>query len=103
VEVEWGQAEAVYPAKIQVEAWDRVGLIRDITAVVAEEKVNITSVSFANKDNHTTATMLSLETNGLSQLSRIMEKIEGTRGVISVNRVGDETVLKTTAGSNPGN
>ena len=98
IEVEWGQAEAVYPAKVQVEAWDRVGLVRDITSVVAEEKVNITSVSFANSDDHTTSTLLNLETSGLSQLSRILEKIEGVRGVISVNRVGDEAVLRP---SNP--
>jgi len=97
IEVEWGQAEALYPAKIQVEAWDRVGLVRDITAVVAEEKVNITSVSFGNRDDHTTLTLLNLETSGLAQLSRIMERIEGVRGVISVSRVGEETVLKTTS------
>lgn len=94
VEVEWGQTETVYPAKIQVEAWDRMGLIRDITTLVAEEKVNIASVSFANRDDHTAITLLNLETNGLAQLSRIMEKIEGVRGVISVNRVGDEAVLR---------
>jgi len=94
VEVEWGQAEAIFPAKIQVEAWDRMGLIRDITTVVAEEKVNIASVSFDNRDNHTACTLLNLETSGLAQLSRIMEKIEGVRGVISVTRVPDDTVLK---------
>ena len=94
IEVEWGQAEAVYPAKVQVEAWDRVGLIRDITTLVAEEKVNISSVSFANKEDHTTSTLLNLEIKSLAQLSRLMEKIEGVRGVISVNRVGDEAVLK---------
>ena len=95
IEVDWGQAEAVFPARVQVEAWDRVGLVRDITSVVAEEKVNITSVSFANRDDHTTSTLLNLETKGLAQLSRIMEKIEGVRGVIGVSRVGDETVLKS--------
>jgi GTP diphosphokinase / guanosine-3',5'-bis(diphosphate) 3'-diphosphatase len=103
IEVEWGQVEAVYPTKIRVDAWDRVGLIRDITAVVAEEKVNITSVSFMNKDDHTTSTLLSLEIKGLAQLSRIMEKIESVRGVIEANRVGDEAVLKpapqTTSGT----
>lgn len=99
IEVEWGLAETVYPAKIQVEAWDRMGLIRDITTLVAEEKVNIASVSFANRDDHTAVTLLSLETSGLAQLSRILEKIEGVRGVISVNRVGDETVLSTSSPS----
>jgi guanosine-3',5'-bis(diphosphate) 3'-pyrophosphohydrolase len=97
IEVEWGQAETLYPAKVQVEAWDRVGLVRDLTTVVAEEKVNIASVSFANCDDHTTSTLLNLETNGLAQLSRIMERIEGVRGVISVSRVSDETVLKPTS------
>lgn len=95
IEVEWGQEKAVYPARIQVEAWDRVGLVRDITTVVAEEKVNITSVSFSNRDDHTTSTILHLETQGLTQLSRIMEKIEGVRGIISVSRLGDESELDT--------
>lgn len=94
IEVEWGNADAVFAAKVQVEAWDRVGLVRDITSVVAEEKVNITSVSFANRNDHTTLTLLNLETSGLSQLARIMEKVEGVRGVISVNRVGDEAILR---------
>ena len=94
IEVEWGNAEMVFAAKVQVEAWDRVGLVRDITSVVAEEKVNITSVSFANRNDHTTLTMLNLETSGLSQLSRIMEKVEGVRGVIGVSRVGDEAIIK---------
>jgi GTP diphosphokinase / guanosine-3',5'-bis(diphosphate) 3'-diphosphatase len=89
IEVEWGVAKTVFPAKIQVEAWDRVGLVRDITTVVAEEKVNITSVSFANQDDHTTITILNLETSGLAQLSRMMEKIEGVRGVISIHRILD--------------
>jgi GTP diphosphokinase / guanosine-3',5'-bis(diphosphate) 3'-diphosphatase len=94
IEVEWGLAKTVFPAKVEVEAWDRVGLVRDITTVVAEEKVNITSVSFANKDDHTTLTILNLETSGLAQLSRMMEKIEGVRGVISVHRILDETPAK---------
>ncbi len=95
VEVEWGQTEAVYPARIQVEAWDRVGLVRDMTSIVAEEKVNITSVSFANREDHTTATLIHLETNGLAQLSRIMEKIESVRGVISVSRIGEDSIIKS--------
>jgi GTP diphosphokinase / guanosine-3',5'-bis(diphosphate) 3'-diphosphatase len=101
IEVDWGNTEAVFPAKIQVEAWDRVGLVRDITSVVAEEKVNITSVSFANRNDHTTLTVLNLETSGLSQLSRIMEKVEGVRGVISVNRIGDEAILRPINSANP--
>ena len=95
ISVEWGETDSVYPVNIQVEAWDRVGLVRDITAVVAEEKVNIASVSFTNRDDYTTLTSLTVETKGLAHLSRVMGKIEGVRGVIGVTRVGDETIVKT--------
>ena len=98
IPVEWRQTDSVYPVGIQVEAWDRVGLVRDITTLVAEEKVNIVSVSFANHDDHTTSTFLTLEMRGLAQLSRLLAKIEGIRGVISVIRVGDGVTMKA---SNP--
>jgi len=94
VAVEWGQTDSIYPVKIQVEAWDRVGLVRDITTIVAEEKVNIAAVSFINHDDHTTSTFLTLETRGLAQLSRLLAKIEGVRGVISATRAGDEATTK---------
>lgn len=95
IPVEWGRTDSLYPASIHVEAWDRVGLVRDITTVVAEERVNIASVSFSNHDDHTTVTSLTLETRDLTQLLRLMNRIEGVRGVISVARVGDEASVKT--------
>ena len=48
VPVDWGQSDHLYPVKIQVDAWDRVGLMRDISTVVAEDRVNITSMNLAN-------------------------------------------------------
>jgi len=95
IPVEWGQTDALYPVSIQVEAWDRVGLIRDITTIVAEEKVNIAAMSSIQHDDHTVTEHLTLETKGLAQLSRLLGRIEGVRGVISVARVGDEVTVKT--------
>jgi guanosine-3',5'-bis(diphosphate) 3'-pyrophosphohydrolase len=94
VKVEWGQADSVYPVNVQVEAWDRVGLIRDISTIVAEEKVNIATMSFTNHDDHTISLHFTLETKGLAQLSRLLAKVEGVRGVINVSRVGDEATIK---------
>ena len=91
IPVEWGQSDDhLYPVNIQVEAWDRVGLMRDISTVVAEEKVNITSVNLADGTSDTTTMFLTLETRGLAQLSQILKKIDGVKGVISVSRVGFE-------------
>ena len=94
IAVEWGQTDSLYPVSIQVEAWDRVGLIHDITKVIAEEKVNIAAVSSTHHDDHTVTEYFTLETKGLAQLSRLLGKIEGVRGVISVTRVGDGVTTK---------
>jgi GTP pyrophosphokinase len=94
IAVEWGQTDSLYPVSIQVEAWDRVGLIHDITKVIAEEKVNIAAVSSTHHDDHTVTEYFTLETKGLAQLSRLLGKIEGIGGVISVTRVGDGVTAK---------
>jgi GTP pyrophosphokinase len=94
VPVEWGKTDSLYPVRIQVEAWDRVGLMRDITTIVAEEKVNIVSFSLTNHHEHTISLDFTLETEGLAQLSRLMRKIEAVRSVLNIARVGDEAAPK---------
>jgi guanosine-3',5'-bis(diphosphate) 3'-pyrophosphohydrolase len=95
VPVEWGESDALYPVNIHVESWDRVGLMRDVTTIVAEEKLNITAASSISHDDHTVSVYFNLGTRDLAQLSRLLGKIEGVRGVISVARVGDEATTKT--------
>jgi len=95
VPVDWGKTDSLYPVRIQVEAWDRVGLMRDITTIVAEEKVNIAAVASTHHDDHTVTEGFTFETEGLAQLSRLLKKIDGVKGVISIARVGDEASKKT--------
>jgi GTP pyrophosphokinase len=100
IPVEWGQSDDhLYPVSIQVEAWDRIGLMRDIATVVAEEKVNITSVNLADSVGGTTTMYLTIETNGLAQLSQILKKIDGVKGVTGVSRVGADTSRQGTVAS----
>jgi guanosine-3',5'-bis(diphosphate) 3'-pyrophosphohydrolase len=94
VGVGWEPTDSLYPVEIKVEAWDRVGLIRDITTLIAEEKVNIAMVSSTHHRDHTVSEFFTLETTGLVQLSRLLKKIEGVKGVISISRVGDEATVK---------
>ena len=94
IKVEWGQPDSQYPVNIQIEALDRVGLVRDISTVVAEEKVNIASMNVIEHDDRTTTLYLTLETKGLAQLSRLLTRVVGIRGVSSVFRVGDEATVK---------
>ncbi len=95
IRVAWGQPDSLYPVAVQVEAWDRVGLLRDISAIVAEEKVNIANMTVTEHEDRTTTLCFTLETRGLAQLSRLLVKIESVRGVISANRVGDKATVKT--------
>jgi len=94
IAVGWEPTDSLYPVNIQVEAWDRVGLIRDVTTVVAEEGVNIASVSSVHHNDHTVIEYFTLQTKDLAQLSRLMAKIDGIRGVTGVSRVGDGATIK---------
>jgi len=44
VDVQWGKEQQLYPVRIIMKAYDRVGLLRDVTALVSNEGVNIASV-----------------------------------------------------------
>ena len=97
IPVEWGETGSLYPVQIQVQAWDRVGLMRDITTLVAEEKINIVAASLVNNDDQGISIFLSLETTNLAQLSRLLVRIEGIKEVISATRVGEGTPAKTSS------
>jgi GTP pyrophosphokinase len=88
VDVEWGSSGATYPVAVHIEAWDRVGLLRDVSTIVSEEKVNMLGVRTEHGDR-TTSVYLTLETTGVTQLSRVMAKLESVKGVINVNRQMD--------------
>jgi GTP pyrophosphokinase len=94
IKVEWGSGDTLYPVGVQIEAWDRVGLLRDISTVVAEDKVNIPHMNVTEHDDRTVTLYFTLETRGLTQLSRLFHKIAGIRGVTSIARVGDEATIK---------
>ena len=82
--------EALYPVNVQIKAWDRVGLARDVTTVIAEEKVNISQLGVAENHDHTVFLNLALMTRGLTQLSRLLSRVEKIKGVISATRVREE-------------
>lgn len=90
VPVAWGHADSTYPARLIVRAYDRVGLLRDITHFVSAEHVNIHSMS-SHEDpvtNSCTVT-LTVYTSGVDQLSRVFTRLEMIQGVHSVNRANE--------------
>lgn len=86
VDVEWGRRGQLYPVAVHIDAWDRVGLLRDISTMVAEERVNMVGVRTQEGDDGHIAIFVTLETTGIEQLTRLLNKLEGIRGVFSVSR-----------------
>ena len=86
IEVGWGSTARLYPVRIEIEGKDRVGLLRDITTVVSAERVNISGVLTETHEDGTVTEHLSLGTNGISQLSRIFNRLEKVPGVLRVRR-----------------
>lgn len=89
VDVQWQARESgSYPVDIWVRAWDRTGLLRDITAVLANEQVNVTGVQTQSDKQDGTATMrLTLEVPGLSKLSRVLTRIEQLPNIMEARRL----------------
>ena len=92
VAVDWGDVAQVYPVKLQIDAWDRSALLRDISAVIAEAGINITDVGFARQDGGVASLRMDVEVTSTSQLSRLMARIQSLWGVINVVRKGDSIV-----------
>ncbi|MCA9707682.1 MAG: bifunctional (p)ppGpp synthetase/guanosine-3',5'-bis(diphosphate) 3'-pyrophosphohydrolase, partial [Myxococcales bacterium] len=89
MEVDWGATLGdVYPVKVQVQAADRAGLLRDIAEVVSREGVNMRSASADDPGKDGQATLwATLDIRGSEQLLRVLSRIEQLPYVRSVRRV----------------
>ena len=85
VQVDWGETQTLSPVRIQVEAWDRVGLLGDITSLVSDEKVNIASCVSEEYAEMSVIT-LTVHVSGIDQLSRLFIKLEAVKSVLGVTR-----------------
>jgi GTP diphosphokinase / guanosine-3',5'-bis(diphosphate) 3'-diphosphatase len=87
VEVEWERgSRQLYPVGIKIEAWDRTGLLRDIAAVIAESKINLSGADVQVYDDRTAVISTVVEIQSLTQLSRLLERLESVRDVHTVAR-----------------
>lgn len=86
VDVEWGRRSKTYPADVRIEALDRVGLLRDISTVVAAERVNMVGVHTQEQGDGTISLSVTLEITGMEQFSRLLDRLEAVHSVMSVSR-----------------
>ena len=90
VPMQWEQdAEDMdgYDVSIEVQAYDRAGLLRDITAVVADEKLNMRRAdAHVNERNNVAIVHVDLDIRDVRQLSRVMSRLDRLPNVRNVRR-----------------
>jgi len=88
IEADWGEdLDKTYTVSIYVEAFDRQGLLRDVSKVLSDEKVDVIGVNtLSNKDEQTADMTITAEIGDLNQLGRVMDKVNQLQNVINVSR-----------------
>jgi GTP diphosphokinase / guanosine-3',5'-bis(diphosphate) 3'-diphosphatase len=86
IKVNWGAAPKTYPVPIEIKAYDRQGLMGDISNVLNEESINILDVNL-KVSHHLASLSLVLEVGDIAQLSRVLTRIENLPNVTEAHRV----------------
>lgn len=88
VEVTWGDTAAqTYPITIRVEAYDRPGLLRDITVLLASQRINVLGANtHTDKESGHAVMDLILEITGIAQLSDVLGRISRFPNITSARR-----------------
>ena len=87
IDVSWGTMsdEHLYAVPVEITAYNRRGLIKDISTVIADEKVNISSVNVIT--NQEIATFhITMEISNHRQLTRVLSRIEQIHSVVETYR-----------------
>ena len=89
VSVEWDlNADVYYPVEIEVEAFDRVGVLRDILDKISETKTNVSSANIKTKRGSIAFLKLVVDVKNLEQLQLVVAAIRKVADVYDVKRVG---------------
>jgi GTP pyrophosphokinase len=88
IAVDWGsEADRAFPVEVNVRAYDRRGLVRDISAVLADSKINIHAMNTVTHEREGIADMnLKITVHDLQELSQVLARIQGLSHVLSVRR-----------------
>jgi GTP pyrophosphokinase len=86
VRVDWGTQARTYPVSIRIKAYDRQGLMGDISNLLDSEGVNIADVK-VNVNRSLAELRLVVEVQDISQLSKILTKLENVPNVMEAHRV----------------
>lgn len=88
LQVSWGSATRDhYVVDILIKAFDRPGLLRDVTSLLSNEKAHVYALqTHSNKQDNSAYITLTVEIDGLNSLSRLLTRLEQIPNVLEARR-----------------
>jgi len=89
IDVSWGaDTRGQYRVDLRIHAFDRQGLLRDISTTLSNHNVDVVAVNTSSNEAEQTADMsLTLHVSSIADLTSLMGKVRQLRNVQSVERV----------------
>jgi GTP pyrophosphokinase len=88
VEVAWGaDKEHTYPMSVLIHAFDRKGLLKDVSTVFSDEKINVLELNtHSEQKDHLVKMEVKVEVANLEIMSKLLAKLDQLPNVLSVQR-----------------
>jgi GTP pyrophosphokinase len=88
ITVSWGGAQKTYPVRVSIRAYDRPRLLQDLVEVIGDEEVSMSRANIATLKEKNLATFtVVLELTDVSQLSRVLSRMEQVPSVLEARRI----------------
>lgn len=88
IEVEWDTVDKIsFGAEIQIKALDERGLLYEVTKMISEANLYVSSLNARTSKDKTTYINITIEIKDINQLNALMKKIKSLREVLDVYRV----------------
>lgn len=87
VKVSWGMPTNTFPVPVRIKAYDRDGLIKDVSTLIADENINMTKIRVDVNKNNMAVFDIIIEVRNVSQLSKILDRLESLSNVFEARRV----------------
>jgi len=86
VNVTWGEPKTTYPVPVRIKAYDRNGLMKDVSTLISDEGINMPSVKVDTHHNLAVFDLV-IEVKDIMQLSRVLDRLENLPNIMEAQRV----------------
>ncbi len=86
VRVSWGEPKRTYPVPVRIRAYDRNGLMKDVSTLISDEGINMPKVT-VDVNRNLAVFDLVLEVRDITQLSRVLDRLENLPNVLEAQRI----------------